>query len=79
MRFDANFSSSAFSYPFAPILPIKHLTMLHELFLALGGHTSYASCLAKSGGGGLETCAVSTGAVVIPCGSVSNVCVKVCA
>ena len=69
--------SSALLYPSSPSLPIKHLTMLHELFLVLGGPISYASCLAKNGGRGLKTCAVSAGNAVILCGSVSDICAKV--
>jgi hypothetical protein len=69
----------AFLYPFSPSLHIKHLTMLHELFLVLGGRTCYATCVAKNGGGCLKMCVVSAGPAVISCGSASDICAKICA
>ena len=64
----------AFVYPFSPSLHIKHLAMLNELFLVLE-HISYANCLAENGRRGV-TCAVSAGAAVISCGSVSDICAQ---
>jgi hypothetical protein len=75
---------SAFLYSFSPSLPIKHLTMIHELFLFLGGPKCYYdSCLDQNGGAGLKTCHGRVSDfwktdTVKSCGSLSDICANVC-